>query len=92
MKNKTVIVTLVALAVIVGVLYNVVIVVDTYEEWTGQLWDYSIPEKKEYFVRRVVSLKPLEGDWGLRNVEHRKVILKQRLLTGQTWREYLYDN
>jgi hypothetical protein len=91
MKNKTVIVILVALAVIVGVLYNVVIVVDTYEEWTGQLWDYNWQTNKEYMVKQVVSSKPLEN-YRLRHVHHRKVILKQRLLTGQTWREYLYDN
>jgi capsular polysaccharide biosynthesis protein len=92
MKNKTVIVILVALAVLVGVLYNVVIVVDTYEEWTGQLWGYNYQTGKEYMVEQVVSSKPIEYGYGLRHVHHRKVILKQRLLTGETWREYLYDN
>jgi hypothetical protein len=90
MKNKTVVLILVALAAVLVALYNVVLVVDTYEEWVAQRWEHNYETNKSYMIQEV-SLKPLESNWAWK-VHHRKVVLKQRLLTGQTWREYLYDN
>lgn len=89
MKNKTVIVILVALAVLVGVLYNVVTVVDTYEEYKALNYRYDDTTGR-VFTEYKVALE-YSGGWE-HKVTRRKVIVKQRLLTGQTWREYLYDN
>jgi capsular polysaccharide biosynthesis protein len=90
MKNKTVIVILVALAVIVGVLYNVVTIVDTYDEYKAlKFWDRDGTTAR-VFTEYNAALEYSDGFQSM--VTRRKVILKQRLLTGQTWREYLYDN
>ncbi len=85
MKNKTVIVILVALAVIVGVLYNVVTVVDTYEEYEAA--HPMRPEMEAVFPEYGRALE-YAGGWP-DCVERKKVVVKQRPLTGEVWKEYV---
>ncbi len=101
MKNKSVVVLVSLLALAVLVLFNIVTVVDTYEEYVWQFWSYNSQTRESKLHKQFITAdregseiqwRPdylLKGKWA---VHHRKVLLKQRLLTGQTWREYMYDN